>query len=162
MPAAAGVTERRIAAAHVNLLIQINFSGTGPSQSLGARSAIRVPTQGSSIMKRFGRTAAALLAASLVAVLAPLGASAGAGDLEVRMRTIGVLPTGESGGVQPAFPGGSLSAGNAVVPEIDLTWFVTDNIGLELIAATTRHRSGDRAHWPAWTMPPASGCCRRR
>lgn len=120
-----------------------------------------MPAEGNCIMKVLGVPAATLLAATFVTMAAPISASAGAGDLELRVRTIGVLPTGDSGGVQPAFPGGSLSAGNAVVPEIDLTWFVTDNIGLELIAATTRHQikgqgalAGLDNAASAWLLPP--------
>ncbi|MEC9345139.1 MAG: OmpW family outer membrane protein [Pseudomonadota bacterium] len=104
---------------------------------------------------------AALALATAVSLTAPVTAQAGAGDLQVRVRTIGVLPTGDSGPIQPTFPGASLSAGNAVVPEIDLTYFVTDNIGLELIAATTRHQikgqgalAGLDNAASAWLLPP--------
>lgn len=59
-----------------------------------------------------------------------------AGDFMVRARVIGMLPD-ESADVTVL--GGSVNVDNDWVPEIDFTYFVTDNIALELIAATTKH-----------------------
>ncbi|PKP78540.1 MAG: OmpW family protein [Alphaproteobacteria bacterium HGW-Alphaproteobacteria-3] len=58
-----------------------------------------------------------------------------AGDFMVRLRAIGVLPD-ESASTSI---GGDVNVSNDWVPEIDFTYFVTDNIALELIAATTNH-----------------------
>jgi outer membrane protein len=60
-----------------------------------------------------------------------------AGDILIRARGLWVAPD-ESASVTPL--GGDVSVGNDVVPEVDFSYFVTDNIALELIAATTRHK----------------------
>ena len=65
-----------------------------------------------------------------------------AGDIMVRARLIGVIPD-ESASVTVL--GGDVNVSNEWVPEIDFSWFVTDNIALALIAATTRH---DVSHSP--------------
>lgn len=64
-----------------------------------------------------------------------------AGDFMVRLRGIGLIPD-ESSSVKPI--GGEVDAENAYVPEIDLSYFFTDNIALELIAATTPHDVKDK------------------
>ena len=61
------------------------------------------------------------------------------GDLLVRLRGIIVAPTDESSAAQPTFPGATVSVDNAIVPELDFTYFLTDNIGAELILATSPH-----------------------
>jgi outer membrane protein len=63
-----------------------------------------------------------------------------AGDWLVRVRGIGVLPD-ESSSVTPI--GGEVDLSNEFVPEVDLSYFVTDNIAFELIAATARHDVSD-------------------
>jgi len=57
-----------------------------------------------------------------------------AGDILVRARGIYVLPDEKLEGIS------GLSVSNEVVPEVDFSYFVTDNIAFELIAATTRHK----------------------
>jgi len=64
-----------------------------------------------------------------------------AGDFMVRARVIGVLPD-ESASTTI---GGDVDVSNEWVPEVDFTYFLTDNIALELIAATTKH---DVSHTP--------------
>ncbi len=54
---------------------------------------------------------------------------------QIRARVIGVLP--ESGGHTTI--GGTPEADNAVVPEVDITYFFTPHIAAELIAATSPH-----------------------
>ena len=71
--------------------------------------------------------------------LATTPAAAEQGDWLVRLRGIIVAPTEESTGVQPTFPTGTVSVDNAIVPELDFTYFLTNNIGAELILATTPH-----------------------
>lgn len=56
-----------------------------------------------------------------------------AGDILIRARGIYVVPDEKLDGIS------GLSISNEVVPEVDFSYFVTDNIALELIAATTRH-----------------------
>lgn len=85
-----------------------------------------------------------------------------AGDVLVRLRTIVVAPNEKSGGVVPTFPTEHVSLDNAVMPEVDFTYMVTKNIGLELIASTTKHTAagktgttgsiGDLAN--TWVLPP--------
>lgn len=59
-----------------------------------------------------------------------------AGDIMVRLRGIGVLPS-ESSDIQTIR--GSVDLSNEATPEIDVSYFITDKVALELIAATTRH-----------------------
>lgn len=66
-------------------------------------------------------------------------ASADQGDWLVRLRGIVVAPTESSSAVLPSFPGGNVGVENAVVPELDFTYFITNNIGAELILATSPH-----------------------
>jgi outer membrane protein len=86
-----------------------------------------------------------LLTAIMLAVL-PLAATAAegpakkAGDIMVRLRSIGFMPD-ESGaandGTTPI--GGAAAVDDQVIPELDITYFFTRNIAMELILATTRH-----------------------
>ena len=67
-----------------------------------------------------------------------------AGDINVRLRGIGVVPT-ERGAITHANGGATglnATLGNDYVPEVDVSYFVTPNIALELIAATTKHDVG--------------------
>lgn len=102
-----------------------------------------------------------LVAAALAAGIAQ-PAQAEAGDWLLRARAILVAPNEDSGGIQPAFPTERVSVSNSVMPEVDVTYMVTDHIGIELIAATTRHEVsgvsgttgsiGELAS--AWALPP--------
>lgn len=58
------------------------------------------------------------------------------GDFLMRMRAIAFMP--DSGGATAQL-GGDADVGNAVVPELDFTYFFTKNIAAELILATTQH-----------------------
>lgn len=79
-----------------------------------------------------------LVAFGLLAVGAQ-PAHAEAGDVLVRLRGIMVSPTEEAGGVQPTFPTGGVAVDDAIVPELDFTYMLTNNIGAELILATSPH-----------------------
>lgn len=61
------------------------------------------------------------------------------GDILLRARVINVMPSEESSSILPAFPGERVSVDNSPAPEFDITYMATDNIGFELIAATTKH-----------------------
>jgi outer membrane protein len=85
-----------------------------------------------------------------------------AGDFNVRLRALGVLPD-ESGTVKTATgvdTGLDAKLGNSYVPEVDLSYFLSDNIALELIAATTRHEVDAKGPGAAvglgsvWLLPP--------
>ena len=81
-----------------------------------------------------------------------------AGDLFIRGRAIYVMPDESA----TTSIGGTVDIDNKVVPEVDFTYFIADNIGLELIAATTKHNvvgigtalgaSADLGS--AWLLPP--------
>ena len=78
--------------------------------------------------------------ACLLAGLSMLtSASAAEGDWLVRLRGIIVAPTENSSAVLPTFPTASVSVDNAIVPELDFTYFLTDHVGAELILATSPH-----------------------
>lgn len=61
------------------------------------------------------------------------------GDWLVRVRGIGVMPTSDSDGITPDLTAGSVEAQPSVMPELDITYMATENIGIELILATTPH-----------------------
>lgn len=60
-----------------------------------------------------------------------------AGTFMIRARAIGVIPENNSSNVSVI--GGHVSATAQAAPEVDFSYFFTDNIAAELIAATTRH-----------------------
>ncbi|MDP1627573.1 OmpW family protein [Parvibaculum sp.] len=85
---------------------------------------------------RAGVAAIALVAGVSAAVPAHAEfAGKSAGDFMVRARAIAVVPDEDAS----TTIGGNVSISNDVVPEIDFSYFITDNIALELIAATTKH-----------------------
>ena len=62
-----------------------------------------------------------------------------AGNVLVRLRAIAIVPqTSTSSG--SALQGLSTGVNNAIVPELDFTYMVTDNIGAELILGTSRNQ----------------------
>jgi outer membrane protein len=88
---------------------------------------------------------------------APVGKAAG--TFLVRVRAIGVIPLNSSSSISGI--GGSVSATAQAAPEIDFSYFVTDNIAFELIAATTRHNVsakntaiGNVDVGSVWVLPP--------
>lgn len=81
-----------------------------------------------------------------------------AGSLLVRLRAIGVVPDERS---TVSVIGGKVDASNTVVPEVDFTYFLTDTLALELIAAVTKHTASDpnssAGNVPlgsTWLLPP--------
>lgn len=103
----------------------------------------------------------AALAASTAALL-PSAAQAEAGDWLLRARGILVAPNESSSDILPAFPGEDVSVDNSFAPEVDITYMATDNIGFELIAATTKHTASGRTGTTGslgelastWVLPP--------
>ncbi|MEK0082498.1 OmpW/AlkL family protein [Benzoatithermus flavus] len=59
-----------------------------------------------------------------------------AGDFMIRLRGIGIVPTDRA---KIDVIGGDTDISNEFVPEADFSYFLTDNLALELIAATARH-----------------------
>lgn len=81
-----------------------------------------------------------------------------AGDMMIRLRGIGVIPA-DNADIDPI--GGDTELSNTGMPEVDFTYFVTDNIAFELIAATTHHEvsakdtaAGEIDLGDVWLLPP--------
>lgn len=102
---------------------------------------------------------------ALLAAVAPfvLCGPAGAKDLgdsawskerfQVRVRAIGVLPDEDTS----VNIGGKSSVGDALVPEVDVTYFFTEHVAAELIAATAQHEvnyTGNVNLGNTWILPP--------
>ena len=106
-------------------------------------------------MKKF-----AILAIATMGMAAP--AHAKAGDVIVRARAIAVAPQEDSSGITPAFPSEEVKVSTSYAPEVDITYMATDNIGFELIAATTKHKVSGRTGTTGsigklastWVLPP--------
>ena len=99
-----------------------------------------------------------LLYVALVAAIAPTLAFAEAGDWVVRARAVNVAPDEDSKlgktvnnllGIPAMSPGAELAVSDKVIPELDISYYITKNIAAELIlAAGTRHNvsiHGDNA-----------------
>lgn len=103
-----------------------------------------------------------MLLAAIAATIAAQPAHAEAGDILLRLRGIVVAPNEDSGDILPAFPGETARVNNSVTPEVDVTYMATDNIGFELIAATSRHSAygvtgttgGIGKLSSTWVLPP--------
>ena len=114
--------------------------------------------------------ATSLLSALALAHLAPAQAQTAddapvgkaAGTFMVRARLIGLIPENSSSAISGAINTGTVSTSNAVMPEVDFSYFFTDNIAVELIAATTQHDLyadntplGSHYHvGSTWVLPP--------
>jgi outer membrane protein len=108
-------------------------------------------------MKKILLTSAAMLAFSGAAEAA---AKFQAGDFMIRGRAIGVIPS-EDVSITGAVTGSQIDIDTSVVPELDFSYFVTDNIALELIAAITPHdvntktsSAGPLDLGDVWLLPP--------
>lgn len=101
------------------------------------------------------------LAAAVAAAAAATPAQAEQGDWLLRGRAILVAPTEDSSGIEPTFPNDEVSVSNSFAPEVDVSYFITDHVALELIAATTKHDVGGKGGLKpigeladAWVLPP--------
>ncbi len=109
-----------------------------------------------------------LLAACAAAALVAAGAASPAhaqsadykkaGDFLVRGRVITVIPLDSS---SSSTIGGNVAVSTAVTPEVDFSYFLTDNIAFELIAATTQNwiklngtAIGNVKVGSTWVLPP--------
>ena len=88
---------------------------------------------------------------------APVGKAAG--TFMVRVRAIGVIPEDWSSSVSKI--GGSVSVSASAAPEVDISYFFTDHIAAELIAASTNHHIkatgtalGTVDVGSTWVLPP--------
>ncbi len=76
-----------------------------------------------------------------------------AGKWLLRVRALGVVPQ-ESSTVSI---GGNVAISNNIVPEVNVSYFFTPNIAVELIAATTKHNvklKGSTDLGSVWLLPP--------
>ncbi len=72
---------------------------------------------------------------------------------QVRGRIINVMPQEDSS----VNIGGDINVGNRIAPEVDISYFVNDNVAFELIAATTKHNlshSDVGALGSTYVLPP--------
>lgn len=90
---------------------------------------------------------------SVLATSLACHAASESGDFMIRARALGVIPQEDSS----LSIGGSVNVDNSVVPELDVTYFFTPNVAVELIAAVTPHdvetNTGIDAG-SAWLLPP--------
>ena len=101
-----------------------------------------------------------LLATSVIASPIMTHAATKAGDFMIRGRAISVIPS-EDANITGAVTGSQIDIDTAVVPEVDFSYFVTDNIAFELIAAITPHdvntatsSAGALDLGDVWLLPP--------
>lgn len=83
-----------------------------------------------------------------------------AGDFVVRARALSVIPS-EDATLTGAVTGSQINIDTSVVPEVDFSYFVTDHIAFELIAAITPHdvntktsSAGPLDLGDVWLLPP--------
>ena len=108
------------------------------------------------------RTHRIAMLALIAAVLPAAPVAAKAGDKLIRLRGIVVAPTETSGGITPTFPNEGVAVDNAVTPEVDFTYFATDAVAFELIAATSKHAASGKTGTTGsigklattWALPP--------
>ena len=115
-----------------------------------------------------GGLMAALLATTMLATPAVAQTAAApsadggksAGSIMVRARVIDVMPLNSTSSISGI--GGSVKTTDMITPEVDFSYFFTENIAVELIAATTRHSiTGTRTALgnvpvgSTWVLPPA-------
>ena len=94
-----------------------------------------------------------LIISLFISMILPNQTHAGEGDVMIRLRAIGVLPQEDS----TVNIGGEASAGNALTPELDFTYFLTSHLATELILATSQHQlnyTGNANLGEAWLLPP--------
>lgn len=72
---------------------------------------------------------------------------------QIRLRGIGILADGDG---RESVTGLGTDVGDAITPEIDVTYFFTENIAAELIAATAQHEvsAGNFDLGETWILPP--------
>ncbi len=84
----------------------------------------------------YGLSVAVLMATTSTPVFArELGDYLSKERFQLRARVLGIVPDDDS----TVNIGGDADVGNAVTPEVDVTYFITPNIAAELIAATAQH-----------------------
>ena len=81
-----------------------------------------------------------------------------AGSFQVRLRGVAVIPDPSATiTISGKNIGGTTKVSDFLVPEADLTYFLTDNIGVEAIAAVTKHTISNSVAGrisSVWLLPP--------
>ncbi|BBK44077.1 outer membrane protein [Allostella vacuolata] len=99
-----------------------------------------------------------MMAGAGAAAAADFDANKPAGPWMVRGRVLGVVPQ-ESGKVHQV-PGSDISIDNSIVPELDISYFFTPNVAVELILGVTPHNIKGSGTLDgvdvgkAWLLPP--------
>lgn len=100
-------------------------------------------------------TATALTANPVLADLMPKE-----GDFVIRARALSVIPD-EDATISGAVTGNQIDIDTSYVPELDFSYFVTDNIALEVIAGVTPHEASAKSSsagpldiGDVWLLPP--------
>lgn len=109
-------------------------------------------------MSMLSKTSLACVAIILMATAQPVSAADHGGILnkenwQIRLRAIDVVPDVDS----TVNIGGNVDADNAIVPELDISYFFSTNIAVELILATSNHDldyTGDVDLGDAMILPP--------
>lgn len=105
-------------------------------------------------MKKFILSALLLTVTTMPAMARDLGDGWDAKErFQIRVRALGVVPDEDT----RVNIGGEAHVGNAITPELDLTYFITAHIGLEAVAGTAQHKltyTGDVDLGDTWILPP--------
>ena len=98
-------------------------------------------------------TSVAVAGLSSPAIANDLGDTWSKERFQIRVRAIDVIADGDGSVTQNGL---KTDVDNAVTPEIDVTYFFTNNVAAELIAATSKHQveAGAFDLGDAWILPP--------
>ncbi len=106
-------------------------------------------------MTLIGKTVTIVAVIGLLVVVPAAVEAKSAGDILVRLRGLAFMPDVDGTTTEL---GGSVEADNTFIPEVDFSYFITDNIALELIAAVTHHdmslENPDLDLGDVWLLPP--------
>lgn len=113
-------------------------------------------------MKKLSCLLGATCAAAAILAFAPQAGAWESGDILVRARALWVAPDTDSKlSLGDTGISGRAEATSTWVPEVDISYFFTENISAELIAATTNHSVrandtplGSLALGHVWVLPP--------
>jgi len=109
-------------------------------------------------MRSFLAAAAVVVAATAAQAQTSPADDSVAGHYQVRLRGLAVLPDASATiKISGVDIGGKTNVTDSFVPEVDGTYFVSDHIGVELIAATTQHSVHNSVAGnvgSVWLLPP--------
>ncbi|MDQ7977676.1 OmpW family outer membrane protein [Paraburkholderia sp. SARCC-3016] len=107
------------------------------------RTGMALAMAGATLISAFATTAAHAddtasgPASAASTVQSPVEGGIHARDVLVRLRGISIMP---QVGTSSTLSTLNVNVNNAIVPELDFTYMIRDNIGVELILATSRHQ----------------------